>query len=93
MQKLPNRIATNCVFDAVEIYFDTNLYNVDRDELAVRAAASQMAGKNSYFDLDRLEYGKIVCHFNPTTMTPFQAMETAKGLVTYIQSCLCTPEP
>ena len=89
MQKPLNRIVINSVTDAVEIYFDTNLYDVDQEEIAAISAASQMAGKTTDFDLDRLQYGKIVCHFNPASMTLFRAMETAKEIVTYIQSCSC----
>ena len=88
-----NRIMVNNVAGAVEIFFDTNLYLVDRERLAEYSTKNYASGKTTDFDLDRVEYGAIVCHFNPTSMDPFLAMEAAEDVVDYIKSCTCVPGP
>ena len=71
----------------IEIFFDNTLYDVDPQEISDIAMNSILEAEADCFDLSHLEYGVIVCHYNPTRMDLKTAQLGCKSIIDYIKSC------
>jgi len=78
-------------FGEFRIAFNENLYRVDPEQIKNRSTASVLAGDTTGFDLDQIDYGNLVCYYNPVRISPFRAVEATRKMVEYIKSCRVEP--
>lgn len=71
----------------IKIFFDENLYAVNREDVKTSISAAIMNGLLTGADLDGLDYGTIVCKYNPVRVDIFSATIAAKQLAELIESC------
>jgi hypothetical protein len=67
-----------------KIFFDENLYKVNKEELTELSLATILNGETTGCDLSRLEYGEIICHTNPARIADSKTKKAVKLLLDYI---------
>lgn len=71
----------------IEIFFDNTLYDINPEKVSDIAMDSILEADADYYDLNNLEYGVIVCHYNPTRVDLQTAQLGCKRIIEYIESC------
>lgn len=70
----------------VKIFFDENLYVVKREDISSQITAAVLNGTLTGANLDDLDYGTIVCKYNPTRIDCFNAIKAVKKITEVIKA-------
>ena len=84
MDKIPKKILVYEESGITKIFFDENLYKVNKAELSKLSIATILDGETTGCDLSRLEYGEIICHTNPTRIEDQRTKNAVIKLIDYI---------